>query len=61
MSAPTYMITLRAERDDSVRGLRALLKRALRSYGLRAIDVREETNAARRGGADHARRERANQ
>jgi hypothetical protein len=38
----TFSITLRAEHGvDGVRALRHLLKRAARSYGLRAIDVRE--------------------
>lgn len=30
--------------DDPIRSLRALLKRALRSHGLRCIDAREEPN-----------------
>jgi hypothetical protein len=58
MSAPIYTITLRAERDDGVRGLRSLLKRAWRDHGLRAINVREETNAARRGGEAQRGRKR---
>ena len=43
----TFVITLRAERDvlDPIRSLRALLKAALRRYGLRCIDIR----CARRG------------
>jgi len=37
-----FVLTLRAEPgSDAIRGLRALLKRALRSYGLRAISVIE--------------------
>jgi hypothetical protein len=43
-------VTLRAEHGDGVRGLRTLLKRAWRDHGLRAINVREEINAACGGG-----------
>jgi hypothetical protein len=38
----TFIVHLRAERDvDAIRSLRALLKVALRRFGLRAIEVRE--------------------
>jgi hypothetical protein len=39
---PKYVVTLRAEDDDGIRGLRWLLKAALRRFRLRCIDVREE-------------------
>jgi hypothetical protein len=39
--SPLIVLTLRPERDDSVRGLRWLLKTALRRFGLRCISVRE--------------------
>src|SRR5215472_15962965 len=43
----TFTETLRAKPgSDGVRELRALLKRGLRSYGLRATDVREGINDA---------------
>jgi hypothetical protein len=49
MSAQFFTVTLRAEPgSDGVRGQRALLKRALRSHGLRALDVREGKAHARR-------------
>ena len=38
----TYTITLRADTD--LRGLRLLLKRLLRWYGLRCVDVREDNH-----------------
>jgi hypothetical protein len=39
-----YILRLRTTRgDDGIRGLRALLKVALRRFGLRAISVTEET------------------
>jgi hypothetical protein len=43
MSAPaTFTVVLRAKPgSDGIRELRALLKRALRVHGLRAVDVRE--------------------
>jgi hypothetical protein len=37
-----FVVHLRAERDvDAIRSLRALLKVALRRFGLRAVEVRE--------------------
>jgi hypothetical protein len=48
MSAPIYTITLRAERDDGVRGLRALLKRAWRDHRMRAVEVQQRPAVARR-------------
>jgi hypothetical protein len=59
MSAPIYTITLRAERDDGVRGLRSLLKRAWRDHGLRAVEVQERPAVARRRrrGVTQARRQ----
>jgi hypothetical protein len=42
-SRPTFLIRLRAEPGiDAVRALRGFLKLALRRYGLRAIEAREE-------------------
>jgi hypothetical protein len=43
-SRPTYTIVLRPEVDvdDPVRALRALLKTALRKFGLRAIEAHED-------------------
>jgi hypothetical protein len=41
--AVEYVLRLRATRSaDGIRGLRALLKVALRRFGLRAISVRQE-------------------
>jgi hypothetical protein len=64
MSAQVFTIMLRAEPGtDGVRALRALLKLALRSHGLRALSC-EETNQQhpavarrRRAGATQARRQ----
>ena len=41
---PTFLVRLRLEPHvtDTVRALRALLKLALRRFGLRCIDVHEE-------------------
>ena len=42
---PTFIVVLRAEPDvvDAVKALRAGLKRLLRSHGLRAISVSDQT------------------
>jgi hypothetical protein len=41
----TFVITFKAKRDDAaIRGLRATLKTAWRTYGLRCIDAIETTN-----------------
>jgi hypothetical protein len=49
-SGPIYVLRLRAlPGRDGIRGLRAILKIALRRYGLRALEVREVGN----GGAMH--------
>jgi hypothetical protein len=43
--APTYVLKLRSnERDDkaAIRGLRWLLKRALRDFGLRCVGIATE-------------------
>jgi hypothetical protein len=41
---PTFVVHLRPEADctDPIKALRELLKRALRNWGLRCIDCREE-------------------
>jgi hypothetical protein len=42
-SLPTYVVRLRPEPGvDAVRALRGMLKQALRRFGLRAVEVREE-------------------
>lgn len=38
-----FVIRLRADRDDSIRALRWLLKRAKREFGMVALSVREES------------------
>ena len=59
----TFIVTLRALLgSDGIRGLRALLKAALRRHRLRAIDIREHARASRRppapvAGRTQARRE----
>jgi hypothetical protein len=42
-----FLLCLEATRGDGIRGLRALLKTALRKYGLRCIEAREERPTAR--------------
>jgi hypothetical protein len=41
---PTFIVHLRPEPgvEDPIRSLRHFLKRALRSWGLRCVDIREE-------------------
>jgi hypothetical protein len=42
---PTFVLRLQAQRGvDPVRSLRALLKVALRRFGLRCVEAREEGN-----------------
>jgi hypothetical protein len=59
----TFIVTLRAlPGSEGIRGLRALLKAALRRHRLRAIDIREHARASRRppapvAGRTQARRE----
>jgi hypothetical protein len=38
-----FVLRLKAPRDGAIRRLRFLLKRLLRGYGLRCIDITEET------------------
>jgi hypothetical protein len=45
----TYTITLRT--DGDIRWLRLILKRLLRQYGLRYIDVREDDDRSRASGS----------
>jgi hypothetical protein len=46
---PVYLVRLRPKRGvdggRAIRGVRYFLKRALRTYGLVAIDAREESSA----------------
>jgi len=45
---PTFALRLRAEPGvDAVRALRAVLKRMLRTYGLRCLSAHEETSNER--------------
>jgi hypothetical protein len=47
-AAAAYTVTLRPEPGvDGIRALRQFLKRSLRSYGLRALDVREDNKIPR--------------
>ena len=51
-TAVEFVLRLRATRSgDGIRGLRAILKLALRRYGLRAISVREEAVERRKQAA----------
>lgn len=55
---PTYVVTLRPLPDvDVIKALRALLKRALRSYGLKCTSVREYVQQERRTDHDSNRRD----
>jgi hypothetical protein len=40
VNRPVFVVVLRAERGNGVRGLRRFLKRALRDFGLRCIAAR---------------------
>jgi hypothetical protein len=42
MTRPTFVIRLQALRGGSIHGLRAILKRLLRTHGFRCISAREE-------------------
>jgi hypothetical protein len=49
-----YVLRLVAQPGvDAVRALRLLLKRALRSYGLKCVDLREEQIADQQTEKDH--------
>jgi hypothetical protein len=39
---PTFVVHLRAERGDGVRGLRAILKSLLRRHGFRCVSLKEQ-------------------
>ena len=44
MPRPVYMLQVRAKPGvDAIRALRAWLKRGLRDFGLRCLDIRENT------------------
>ena len=51
LSGPVYVVRFRAVGPHSIRGLRALLKFALRRHGLRAVSV-EQINEPKKG-LDH--------
>jgi hypothetical protein len=59
MTRPTFILELRAEPGvDSVRTLRAVLKRLLRNYGLRAVSVFPSNGEATNTENDSCRKEK---
>jgi len=56
MERPVFALRVRAEPGvDAIRSLRAWLKRGLRSYGLRCVDVRQERGTETEEPTDEAR------
>jgi hypothetical protein len=45
--APTYVVKLRGNGHDDIRELRLLLKRLLRGFKLRCVDIKQEKQGDR--------------